>query len=65
MEQAAQIEQLEAKNESNFQRAEHFESRLFNLEESLKNGTYRTPHLMSKETWDSMFSGHSTGPLIR
>jgi len=63
LEQAAQIERLEAKSESNFQRAEHFENRLFELEESLKNGTYRTPRLMSKETWDSMFSGHSSSPL--
>ena len=63
--QAAQIEQLEAKSEANSQRAEHFENRLFELEESLRTGTYRTPHLMSKDTWDSMFSGHSSGPLVR
>ena len=65
IEQAAQIEQLEAKSESNSQRAEHFENRLFELEESLRTGTYRTPRLMSKETWDSMFAGRPSGPLIR
>ena len=65
LEQAAQIEQLAAKSDANQQRAEHFENRLFELEESLRTGTYRTPRLMSKDIWDSMFSGHSADPIVR
>jgi len=63
--QAAQIEQLEAKSETNLKQAEHFEDQLYKLELSLSNGTYRTPHLMSKEIWDGMFTGSLSNHIKR
>ena len=64
-EQAASIEQLEAKSEANYQMALRFETQLCELEESLKDGTYRSHRKVSKETWDNMFSGQSLAAVRR
>ena len=63
--QAAQIEQLEAKSEANYQMALRFETQLCDLEESLKDGTYRSHRRVSRETWNNMFSGQVVEPLRR